>query len=153
MILMRWMFFISFVALTAMACKKDKSDQPFSAFAENGPFAGVWVETSQNKDTLNFNIPMQWLEQLPWQPPSNAGVFFMGSETYKDYDGSINSPGGVFAYYRNAAGDSLNIYNYFVSSKYEQFSFSLDQSLGLFKIAKFYKRPGLPDNIMFRRIR
>lgn len=153
MILMRWIFMISFMALTVMACKKDKSDQQFSSFSEKGPFGGVWVEMSQGKDTLNFNIPVQMLEQLPWAPPENAGIFFMGAEAYKDYDGSINSPGGVFAYYRNAAGDSLNIYNFFVSSKYEQFAFKLEPTLNRFKIGKFYKRPGLPDELTFSRIR
>lgn len=150
---MRWMILLLFLVVSAAACKKDKSDQAFNAMNDSGPFAGVWVETSLGKDTINFNVAQSWLEQLPWRPPANAGVFIMGSDSYKDYDGSTNSPGGIYSYYRSGS-DSLQIYSYFTSSnKYEGFKFTIGEGQTTFKIGRFYKRPGLPDELTFSRKR
>lgn len=151
---MRWMILLLFLVVSAAACKKGgDADQRFSAMKEDGPFVGVWVETSLGKDTINFNVAQSWLEQLPWQPPPNAGVFIMGSDSYKNNDGSVNSPGGVYSYYRSGS-DSLQIYSYFTSnSKYAGFKFTLGEGQTTFKIGRFYTRPGLPDELTFSRKR
>lgn len=149
---MRLMNIIMFSMLVlAVACKKDKTEPEYRGFDVMGPYAGVWVETSMKKDTINFNTPKTMLEQLPWRPPSNAGVFVMGSETFKAGDGSNKSPGGVFAYYQK--NDSLFIYNYYVSSNYSSYSFKVNPAENTFTIGRFYDRPGLHDELTFYRIR
>ena len=148
---MRLMYFLMAMLVLVTACKKDKSDQEFQSFDVNGPYAGVWVESSMQKDTLNFNAPKTMLEQLPWRPPSNAGVFIMGSEAFKAGDGSNKSPGGVYAYYLKS--DSLFIYNYYNSNNYTGYEFKVDPAENTITVGRFYERPGLADKLKFRQIR
>ncbi|QEC40481.1 hypothetical protein [Pseudobacter ginsenosidimutans] len=148
---MRLMYCLMTMLVLGAACKKDKSDQELQSYDVNGPYAGVWVESSMQKDTLNFNAPKTMLEQLPWRPPSNAGVFIMGSEAFKAGDGSNKSPGGVYAYYLK--NDSLYIYNYYNSSNYTGYEFKVDPTEKTITIGRFYERPGLSDELKFRQIR
>lgn len=148
---MRLMYFLMTMLVLVTACKKDKAEPELQAYDVNGPYAGVWVESSMQKDTLNFNAPKTMLEQLPWRPPSNAGVFIMGSETFKAGDGSNKSPGGVYAYYLKS--DSLFIYNYYNSSNYTGYAFKVNQSDNTIIVGRFYERPGLADELIFRQIR
>ena len=151
---MRFCFtLLAFVVVAALAsCKKDGPDPMARMFDSSGPYLGVWIEKSQKKDTLNFDTPKSLLEQLPLRPPSNAGTFVMGSQTYKDYDGSERSPGGVYAYYRTT--DSIYIYSYFSSdTKFRGYEFRLSSDHKTFTIDKFYIRPGLPEEVEFLRIR
>jgi hypothetical protein len=133
------------------ACKKDKTEPEFQPLDLQGPYVGVWVETTLKKDTINFNVPRAMLDQLPWRPPSNAGVFVMGSETYKAGDGSNKSPGGIFAYYQKE--DSIHIYNYYVNSNYSAYKFRVKPSENIITIGRFYERPNLPEELNFYRIR
>lgn len=148
---MRLMYFLITLLVLVTACKKDKSEPELQSYDVNGPYAGVWVESSMQKDTLNFNAPKVMLEQLPWRPPSNAGVFIMGSETFKAGDGSNRSPGGVYAYYRK--NDSFYVYNYYNSNSYTGYEFKVDPAEKTITIGRFYERPGLADLLKFRQIR
>jgi len=149
---MRLIYFLMMIVITATACKKSGSDQTYSDFSTYGPFAGVWIEVSGLKDTLNFNISQNMLEQVPWRPPSNAGIFIMGSEKYKSADGSDKSPAGLYSYYRQS--DSLYLYNFYSSaSKYTGFRFQLSDDKTSLSIDRFFDRPGLGDVVRFQRIR
>lgn len=144
-------FFIMMVVLIVAACSKNNNEPQFQEFDVAGPYAGIWVESTLKKDTINFNVPKNKLDQLPWRPPSNAGVFVMGSAIYKDTDGSNRSPGGVFAYYQKT--DSIFIYNYFVNSNYSSYKFEVKPVENTIVIGRFYERPELPKELTFYRIR
>lgn len=139
------------VVLAAISCSKKNSEPEYQSFDAWGPYAGIWVESTIKKDTINFNVSKTLLEQLPTRPPSNAGVFVMGSEIYKATDGSYKSPGGLFAYYQK--NDSIYIYNYYVNSTYNSYKFQVKPEENTISIGRFYDRPGLPEVLSFYRIR
>jgi len=122
---MRKILLCSSLAIMAIACKKDQ--------AVTDDLRGVWVETSQLIDTIDFENTITFSEP----------VFDLRSQQR-----TFNS-----LYYYRIAGDSIRLRSLFSSfSGFYSYTYRRE-SATIFSIRNFYNRPSLPNTLRFRRVR
>ncbi|MFT3827284.1 MAG: hypothetical protein QM731_25375 [Chitinophagaceae bacterium] len=136
------------IALAGLAaCSKSSDKDKNSTF----PQEGVWVETSLQHDTINFDINRAiW----SWPASESESIFDFRSRSFVDPAINPDYPFNLSSYYRyKITVDSIQILSvYSSSSVFRSYAVKYEDATH-FTIGRFYARNALPLTVRFTRIR
>ncbi|MBL7722679.1 MAG: hypothetical protein JNK27_00950 [Chitinophagaceae bacterium] len=127
-----------------VSCKKQASSE--------NEFSGVWVETTLELDTLDFNY-----SNLFDYSGNYDGIVSFRTNTYTDTvlnpDYPINLS-TLYQYYFENNGAVIRLRDFLSSStQFLPYSFSLSADKNHITVSKFYLRRQLPATVTFRKLR
>lgn len=134
------------MVLLIITASCNKKNEPTKDILE-----GVWVETTLRLDTLDFTIN-QFIDN-----GSGYKAADFKTNSYSDTVLNPNYPvnhSSQYNYFINQGNTALNLRSFYSSfSGFQQYNFTINNSLNRFTVQKFYTRRSLPPAIEFERIR